>query len=313
LYISKENLDVILALPRKTLISDLESILHDLKARYDFYKTLVETDGWYEDTMSFPIHAIYLLGELRAEESLGTILELFRQGDDFLDFWFSEFLTGNFWEPLYHIAQNLTERLKHYLCEPGLSTYVRTEIATVSTQIALHQPERKAEVINWFKYIFQFYIDSDLKDNVIDSDAIGLMICELGDLNAGQLIPEIEKLFELGYVGQVICGDLPEVREDIAKPPKNDPTKEIMDIYDRYHRITTTWAGYNETEDEEIPHDEMVYPHKDIYPFEDETPFTDYEEIPETVPLRTGPKIGRNDPCPCGSGKKYKKCCLNKN
>jgi SEC-C motif-containing protein len=27
-------------------------------------------------------------------------------------------------------------------------------------------------------------------------------------------------------------------------------------------------------------------------------------------PVRnTGPKIGRNDPCPCGSGKKHKKCC----
>ncbi|HHY71890.1 MAG TPA: hypothetical protein GX497_01395 [Bacillus bacterium] len=26
--------------------------------------------------------------------------------------------------------------------------------------------------------------------------------------------------------------------------------------------------------------------------------------------IRTGEKIGRNDPCPCGSGKKYKKCCL---
>lgn len=24
---------------------------------------------------------------------------------------------------------------------------------------------------------------------------------------------------------------------------------------------------------------------------------------------RTTPKVGRNDPCPCGSGKKYKKCC----
>ena len=23
------------------------------------------------------------------------------------------------------------------------------------------------------------------------------------------------------------------------------------------------------------------------------------------------PKVGRNDPCPCGSGKKYKKCCLH--
>jgi len=28
-------------------------------------------------------------------------------------------------------------------------------------------------------------------------------------------------------------------------------------------------------------------------------------------PLRnTGKKVGRNDPCPCGSGKKYKACCL---
>ena len=23
-------------------------------------------------------------------------------------------------------------------------------------------------------------------------------------------------------------------------------------------------------------------------------------------------KIGRNDPCPCGSGKKYKKCCIDR-
>jgi preprotein translocase subunit SecA len=27
---------------------------------------------------------------------------------------------------------------------------------------------------------------------------------------------------------------------------------------------------------------------------------------------RDGKKVGRNDPCPCGSGKKYKKCCLVK-
>ncbi len=28
--------------------------------------------------------------------------------------------------------------------------------------------------------------------------------------------------------------------------------------------------------------------------------------------VRQGPKIGRNEPCPCGSGKKFKKCCLDK-
>lgn len=35
------------------------------------------------------------------------------------------------------------------------------------------------------------------------------------------------------------------------------------------------------------------------------------KKIPESV--TDTPRIGRNDPCPCGSGKKYKKCCLNKN
>lgn len=29
----------------------------------------------------------------------------------------------------------------------------------------------------------------------------------------------------------------------------------------------------------------------------------------ESVMVRNENKIGRNDPCPCGSGKKYKKCC----
>ena len=30
---------------------------------------------------------------------------------------------------------------------------------------------------------------------------------------------------------------------------------------------------------------------------------------PQRQPAKAGPKIGRNDPCPCGSGKKYKNCC----
>jgi preprotein translocase subunit SecA len=25
-------------------------------------------------------------------------------------------------------------------------------------------------------------------------------------------------------------------------------------------------------------------------------------------PVKVGPKVGRNDPCPCGSGKKFKQC-----
>lgn len=34
-----------------------------------------------------------------------------------------------------------------------------------------------------------------------------------------------------------------------------------------------------------------------------------YKEQKKAGTIVKGPKIGRNDPCPCGSGKKYKKCC----
>ncbi len=33
------------------------------------------------------------------------------------------------------------------------------------------------------------------------------------------------------------------------------------------------------------------------------------EAVEKAKPIRTGPKVGRNDQCPCGSGKKYKHCC----
>lgn len=42
----------------------------------------------------------------------------------------------------------------------------------------------------------------------------------------------------------------------------------------------------------------------------EETGFWNFDtEMSQTPFVRISPKIGRNDPCPCGSGKKYKKCC----
>ncbi len=42
-----------------------------------------------------------------------------------------------------------------------------------------------------------------------------------------------------------------------------------------------------------------------------EAPKPEDARKPETF-RREQPKVGRNDPCPCGSGKKYKNCCMNK-
>lgn len=43
--------------------------------------------------------------------------------------------------------------------------------------------------------------------------------------------------------------------------------------------------------------------------FDDETKKRLYREQKQAGTIRKEKKIGRNDPCPCGSGKKYKKCC----
>ena len=35
-------------------------------------------------------------------------------------------------------------------------------------------------------------------------------------------------------------------------------------------------------------------------------------ELVRSEDAKASPQAGRNDPCPCGSGKKYKRCCLGK-
>ena len=37
--------------------------------------------------------------------------------------------------------------------------------------------------------------------------------------------------------------------------------------------------------------------------------YEDVENNPATPPIHRETRVGRNDPCPCGSGKKYKRCC----
>lgn len=46
--------------------------------------------------------------------------------------------------------------------------------------------------------------------------------------------------------------------------------------------------------------------------FDEETRKALYLEQKKSGTIVKGPKIGRNDPCPCGSGKKYKQCCGKK-
>ncbi|MGE5503618.1 MAG: YchJ family protein [Actinomycetota bacterium] len=59
-------------------------------------------------------------------------------------------------------------------------------------------------------------------------------------------------------------------------------------------------------------HDGKPYAHRELSKFRKEDGrwyYVDGAVGARPVEQRVAPKIGRNDPCPCGSGKKYKKCC----
>ncbi len=49
---------------------------------------------------------------------------------------------------------------------------------------------------------------------------------------------------------------------------------------------------------------------KEMYAHEQEIGLTRKEREAVLEPVRSDPKIQRNSPCPCGSGKKYKNCCI---
>ena len=56
----------------------------------------------------------------------------------------------------------------------------------------------------------------------------------------------------------------------------------------------------------------LVKPHHEISRFsrvDGQWYYVDGELVKPATEQRQRPKVGRNEPCPCGSGRKYKKCC----
>lgn len=64
-------------------------------------------------------------------------------------------------------------------------------------------------------------------------------------------------------------------------------------------------------DEEEMKKREEKYRTKAANLYQPAGPFR-WMKIPPTQKQmeRTPPRVGRNEPCPCGSGKKFKKCCL---
>ena len=99
-----------------------------------------------------------------------------------------------------------------------------------------------------------------------------------------------------------------ELYGELLSVIKNDVVKSIMTVKIRSASELDQAA---EAMNEDLAKlADVQYRHADL-DNEVVTPTGDRADAIEAIPapVRTGPKIGRNDPCTCGSGKKYKNCC----
>jgi hypothetical protein len=289
LAISEDKIDTILALPRVTLIQDLETVLKDCINRHEYF--ISSELGREKTTMA--LHAIFFLTELKASESLKAITHFLSYDEEFLDYWLGDFITEEIWSCFYFLGKEQQDLIKDFLVQPNTYTYCKTAATTALEQMAIYYPEMENELHHTFKEVYAKFEAATTADDLIDSSFLGSSMSDAFDCNFKDLLPTIQLLFNKGYISEDVCGDYDELIQNYEnKADYKFKQKDIKNLKELYTEVCTIW-----------------YSNQDDNKFD---MFDDYELIKETplLPIRTEPKTGRNDPCPCGSGKKYKKCCL---
>jgi uncharacterized protein YecA (UPF0149 family) len=109
---------------------------------------------------------------------------------------------------------------------------------------------------------------------------------------------------KFGFSNAQMCAFLDGIHEAVDGVPEIEEIEETTEIaFDiAYERLYKKMVDYKAEALYTLPEWD------DIYTAEQRKQFYTEQKKSHTV-VRNEAKIGRNDPCPCGSGKKYKKCC----
>lgn len=234
-----EDIDRILSLPHDTLIEDLNHLI--------LFEIGRGCEGITKEMMDEPanaiiMHALFFLGELKAEQSLDVLLEIMRQNEDFQEFHFGDATADILPLSLYYTGRNQLPKLLEYTKEPGLNVFFKSFVFAALTIVAVFEPDRRGEVIDWYRQVFDFYLSKTDDPDYFDGTLVGMMICELLDIKAVELLPEIERIYATGLVDLLCGGDcgttVSAMKSDTSVNPYD--YKE-MDIYERYDCIDKKW------------------------------------------------------------------------
>lgn len=300
LGISHEKIVQILQLDPSKLIEDLHSVLQDSIARFDFFAAVAENEGYNNKKLFFPIHALLLLAALKSERSLIPILEILKQDKEYNGLWLGDYMGDIIENAIYHCGRNQTEELFGFLKLSNIYSGSMAVVGEALVKIIAASDEKREVFEEEYRQVLNVLIENADDENYADTDTTGFIISDITDLAYHELLPEITQLFELDIVGFWICGSFEDVESEIRKQPVEPYLDFInLDIYQKYDELSSDDSGApSDLQDEEL--------FTDLYNREmlKQTFKENDEQLFNTI------KAGRNDPCPCGSGKKYKKCCL---
>ena len=241
IYLKDELTDRILSLPPEELRQDLESlILYHLALTCDGIPDDYD-DGQYNGLLA---SCVMLLAEVGNDgSSLECVLEAMRQSQQFFDYHFGDTTHEVFVPTLYKLGQNRLDAMMNFTKEVGLYWLPKVELFPAVVQIALRQPERRNEVIEWFREVLNFCTAHVAEAKAVDNTIAASLICELVELQAVELLPEINALFDTGMVDLSCCGKRESVLKDISNPLWSNPLENcILDIHERFEDMRRKFA-----------------------------------------------------------------------
>ena len=238
-----------------------------------------------------PIHAWRALAQLRAEEAIAPLVGLFRRADDWDD-WVTEDLP----KVLAQFGPVALAPVTEFLADTARGDWSRVAGTRTVSAIGGRHPELRLDCIA--------RLGAQLERFAEQSETLNaFLISALWDLKAVEAMPVIERAFASGRVDETVVGDLEDVQIEFGLKTKREHRRKPnkLSIMGAELRAQLKAAGL------QLPDVDGDFP-------ETTQPAAGLRERglePPTLSLHyiAPPKVGRNDPCPCGSGKKYKKCC----
>ena len=125
------------------------------------------------------------------------------------------------------------------------------------------------------------------------------LISDLADMRAVEAKPAIDRLLEAGLVDEMII-DRETYKTIMNRPEGTSPEDALRPLFESPRPTRSLGEALLHLE-------RMIGPRPD-----GEAPPAEAIALapePTRRPQPFGRKVGRNEPCPCGNGKKYKRCC----